>query len=201
MSGTSVGGHRRRQAERTRELILESARAAFLEAGYGAATIEDVACRAGVGVSTVYAVLGSKRGILAALGEAWGWDKGRRELLHEALGEEDLTTRLETAAHATRREWEAGAQAMAVLESAAAADREVVRSLETARAGRERAYAPLVASLGPRLRAGLDPAAAFAIFAALTRADLYRELVGRHGWTPDRYEAWLAATLVQQLLG
>ena len=200
MPSVSNGSHRQRQAERTRELILDGARAIFLEAGYAAATIEDVARRAGVGVSTVYAVLGSKRGILVALGESWGRDTGRRELLREAEIEEDLATRLETAAHATRREWESGAQSMAVLESAAAADREAARTVETARSERERAYAPLVASLGARLRAGLDPSAAFAIFAALTRAELYRELVGRHGWSPDRYEAWLGQTLVEQLL-
>jgi AcrR family transcriptional regulator len=120
MPSVSNGSHRQRQAERTRELILDGARAIFLEAGYAAATIEDVARRAGVGVSTVYAVLGSKRGILVALGESWGRDTGRRELLREAEIEEDLATRLETAAHATRREWESGAQSMAVLESAAA---------------------------------------------------------------------------------
>ena len=181
--------------------MLAAARDAFLETGYGAATIVDIARRAGVGVSTVYAVLGSKRGILAALGESWSMDSGRRELLREAETEEDLPTRLETAAHAIRREWETGADAVAVLESAASADRAAARQLEGASTERARAYAPLVASLGPRLRAGLDPAAAFAIFSALSRAELYRELVGRHGWNPDRYEAWLAATLAQQLLG
>jgi len=162
--------------------MLDAARQVFLKAGYGAATIEGIARRAGVGVSTVYAVLGSKRGILAALAGTWSADSGRRELLREA-------------------ESEAGADAIAVLDSAAAADRDAARELEAALAERARAYAPLVASLWPRLRAGLDPAAAFAIFAALTRAELYHELVGRHGWAPDRYEAWLAATLAQQLLG
>ncbi|HUK61828.1 MAG TPA: helix-turn-helix domain-containing protein, partial [Dongiaceae bacterium] len=98
--------------------MLAAARDAFLEAGYGAATIVDIARRAGVGVSTVYAVLGSKRGILAALGESWSMDSGRRELLREAETEEDLPTRLETAAHAIRREWETGADAVAVLASA-----------------------------------------------------------------------------------
>ena len=181
--------------------MLDAARQVFLKAGYGAATIEGIARRAGVGVSTVYAVLGSKRGILAALAGTWSADSGRRELLREAESEDDLSTRLETVAHAVRREWEAGADAIAVLDSAAAADRDAARELEAALAERARAYAPLVASLWPRLRAGLDPAAAFAIFAALTRAELYHELVGRHGWAPDRYEAWLAATLAQQLLG
>jgi hypothetical protein len=30
---------------------------------------------------------------------------------------------------------------------------------------------------------------------------LYRELVEERGWSPDRFERWLAATLRQQLLG
>jgi AcrR family transcriptional regulator len=196
-----AGGHRQRQAERTRQLILEAGHATFLESGYGAATIEEIARRAGVGLSTVYAVLGSKRGILAALSESRAGDAGRKELLREAASEDDLPTRLEAVAHTTRRDWETGAEAMAVLESAAATDREAARILETARAERERDYAPLVASLASRLRDGLDPAAAAAIFAALTSVALYRELTSRRGWTPDRYEAWLAVALTRELIG
>jgi AcrR family transcriptional regulator len=198
---SNSGSHRQRQAERTRELILDAARAVFLESGYGAATIEAIARRAGVGLSTVYAVLGSKRGILAALAGTPAGSADRQELLREALSEEDLPTRLETVAHATRREWETTADALAVLESAAATEREAARALGAARAERGRAFAPLVASLAPRLAAGLDPAAAFAIFAALTNVEVYRELTARHGWTPDRYETWLGAALTRELLG
>jgi hypothetical protein len=34
---------------------------------------------------------------------------------------------------------------------------------------------------------------------ALMAPELYRLLVADRGWTPERYEEWLAATLLQQL--
>jgi hypothetical protein len=50
------------------------------------------------------------------------------------------------------------------------------------------------------LRPGLTPERAAAIYLALTRAEVYLELVEVFGWSPDDYEAWLADTLKQQLL-
>ena len=50
---------------RAPERISEAARALFVERGYTATTIEAIAKEAGVGISTVYAVYGNKREILA----------------------------------------------------------------------------------------------------------------------------------------
>jgi hypothetical protein len=36
---------------------------------------------------------------------------------------------------------------------------------------------------------------------AFSNEELFRELVEERGWTADRYEGWLAATLRDQLLG
>ena len=63
--------HRQRQALATQQLILETARALFLEQGYGITTIEAIAAAAGVAVSTVYAVYKNKRTLLKAIREAW----------------------------------------------------------------------------------------------------------------------------------
>lgn len=57
---------RAEQARRTRLRVVESARAAFLELGYGAATIKEVARRAGVSQETVYKSFGNKAGLLKA---------------------------------------------------------------------------------------------------------------------------------------
>src|ERR1700676_5289087 len=56
----------RADARRNRELILESARAAFAESGAGA-QIDDVARHAGVGVGTVYRHFPTKQALLAEL--------------------------------------------------------------------------------------------------------------------------------------
>ena len=42
-------------------------------------------------------------------------------------------------------------------------------------------------------RAGAERAGA--VIDALTMPEVYLELVGAHGWTPDEYEAWLGAAL------
>jgi hypothetical protein len=39
-----------------------------------------------------------------------------------------------------------------------------------------------------------------AIFLALTRSEVYQELVDVAGWSPDAYESWLTDTLKQQFL-
>src|SRR5512137_1752617 len=96
---SSHGSHRQRQAQATREQILAAARELFQAQGYAPTTIAAVAGRAGVGVSTVYAVFESKRGILRALRESWSGESGLRELYREAQQEPDPVTRLEMAAH------------------------------------------------------------------------------------------------------
>ena len=50
------------------------------------------------------------------------------------------------------------------------------------------------------LRKDLGPADATAIVWALTGYDLYRALVTEQHWTAARYESWLTALLVGQLL-
>jgi hypothetical protein len=50
------------------------------------------------------------------------------------------------------------------------------------------------------LRAGLDERGAADIIHALMSPELYRLLVSERGWSPRRYERWLAGTLADQLL-
>src|SRR4030067_1866806 len=63
--------HRQRQAQVTRNMIVSAAQALFLEQGYICTTIDSIAERAGVATSTVYAIFGSKRGILRAIRDTW----------------------------------------------------------------------------------------------------------------------------------
>ena len=58
---------RERMAQQTREDILRAARRLFAERGYTATSINDIAEEAGVAIQTIYARLGSKRGLLLAL--------------------------------------------------------------------------------------------------------------------------------------
>lgn len=58
------------QSRKKHRAILEAATGAFLEAGYGAATMDDIAARARVSKQTIYHHFGSKEALFAAIVEA-----------------------------------------------------------------------------------------------------------------------------------
>ena len=58
---------RRRQAERSRDKILDSAQRLFLDDGYAATTIAAIAATAGVSVETIYKSFGGKTGLVRAI--------------------------------------------------------------------------------------------------------------------------------------
>jgi AcrR family transcriptional regulator len=192
--------HRQRQALITQQLILDAARTLFLEQGYGTTTIDAISARAGVAASTVYSIYKNKRGILKAIREAWHQESGQRELYNLALQEPSAQHRMELVAKATRRQWETGATLTAIYTSAAAVDAEAAAELKEALAGRRHNLAKFIEATASMLRPNLNPQQATAIYLALTRTEVYQELVEVFGWSPDDYEIWLTETLKQQLL-
>jgi AcrR family transcriptional regulator len=192
--------HRQRQALATRELIVDAACELFLAQGYMATTIEAISARAGVAVSTVYAVFRNKRGILQAIRERWHQESGQRDIYRQALEQPDPKRRLELAAHATRRQWETGGAMMAIYQAAAAADPDAAAELSTALQGRRTFLTQFIDAMSEQLRPDLSSTRATALFTTLTQPTIYQDLVGEDGWSPQEYEAWLAETLQQQLL-
>ncbi len=185
--------HRQRQALATRELIVDAACELFLAQGYIVTTIEAISAKAGVAVSTVYAVFRNKRGILQAIRERWHQESGQRDIYRQALEQPDPRRRLELAAHATRRQWETGGAMMAIYQAAAA-------ELSTALQGRRTFLTHFISGTAEQLRSDLSPARAVTLFYTLTQPTIYQDLVGADGWSPEEYEVWLAETLQQQLL-
>jgi len=192
--------HRQRQALWTQRLIVDAARKLFLERGYAATTMDAIAEEAGVAVSTVYAAFKNKRTILRAIREAWHEQTRAREINEEASRQPDPERRLEMVVNATRRQWETGGAVVAIYQGAAAADRGAAAELREALRGRRAALDRVVEGMEGSLRPGLDEDRAAAILRAVCRAEVYRELVGESGWSPDEYEAWLFKTLTEQLL-
>ncbi len=169
--------HRQRQALATQTLIIDSARELFLQQGYATTTIDSIAARAGVAVSTVYAVFRNKRGILKAIREAWHLESGQRDIYKLALEEADPHKRLTLAAHATRRQWETGATMIAIYNSAAAVDVDAAQERKESLTGRRTHMGRFIQDLAPMLRPGLTTKTATAIYLALTQAEVYQELV------------------------
>ena len=192
--------HRQRQALETQRLIVEAAQTLFLDQGYAATTIEAVASKAGVAGSTVYAIFKNKRGILAALREVWHRTSQAKDLYEKANEEPNPERRLELYAHATRRQWETSAAFITIYTGAAAADPEAAAELQGALLGRRRSVTGWLEGSTGMFRQDMTLEQICAVYLALTRSEVYQELVEVWGWSTDAYETWLAETLKQQLL-
>jgi AcrR family transcriptional regulator len=192
--------HRKRQALVTRNMIVAAAQALFLEQGYICTTIEVIAERAGVAVSTVYAIFGSKRGILRAIRDTWHERSHIREVVYQNQPSSDPVERLEQLTQATRRQWELGAEVTAIYTGAAAADPTAAAELTQALAGRREGLQNFAKNLQPYLRHGLDAAHAATILQALCMPEVFDELVRHSGWTADEYQVWLVQVLKRELL-
>lgn len=192
---------RAERAAVTRRRIAEAARALFSQHGYGATTLAAIAAEAGVAVQTVYAVYGSKAGILRALREAV-LRQPEAEALFEAGMEAPRGERtLDLFARSIRMRWEHGRDIVAIHEDAASTDPTLRLEVEAVLATRRSGIGRLSRRLEEDLVPGLGVARATAILDALTLPAVYGELVDVQGWTPDEFELWLATTLRGQLLG
>ena len=102
--------------------------------------------------------------------------------------------------HASRTVLERNATAHAVLRSAAAVDPDVTAIIDEddRRRRAANAFVEIVADAGP-LR-GLSVADAADTYSVLASPDTFTLLTRRRGWTPSRYERWLATNLALVLL-
>lgn len=92
-----------RMAAQTRADILDAARTLFGRDGYSATSINDIARKAGVSVQTIYARLGSKRGMLVALVDRIDEEVGLAEVRPLLEGATDPAELLELYVGLTRR--------------------------------------------------------------------------------------------------
>lgn len=190
--------YRQQQAEATRLRIAQAAQELFATDGYGATSIDAIAERAGVGIRTVYAVFGAKREILNAICERWLERADARALAERVLADPDPAARLRGAAHWLTVLYSTDFDVVRILDSAVDEDSETRALLRGKLRGRNRVMDSLVRSVEPKLAVPLPQAQA--IFRALGATGVYGELVGSAGWSPARFEDWLAALLAEQLL-
>ncbi|HEX7497858.1 MAG TPA: helix-turn-helix domain-containing protein [Candidatus Limnocylindrales bacterium] len=184
----------------TRRRIADAARALFGSRGYGATTLQAVADEAGVAVQTVYAVYGSKAGILHELRDTVVRQPAAEALYEEALREVNAERKIELFASSIRRRWEFGHDVVTIHSDAAATDSSVRAEVEQVLGMRRNGIARLARSLEAELRPGIDLAHATAVLDALTLPEVYAELTDIGGWSADDFEAWLAECLKNQLL-
>ena len=173
---------RRDGSQETRRRILEAARVLLIEHGYHATSVAEIARAAEVHIDTVYRLVGRKPVLLRELVEQSisGTDQAavaeERADVMAVMAAEDARSKIVLYARATRRVQERLAPLFASLRDAAVID-----------------------SVGG-LRGDLDVEVAADAAWATNGSELYLLLTDRRGWTPDRYEAWLADLWSRYLL-
>jgi AcrR family transcriptional regulator len=188
------------RAQVTRRRIADAARTLFGSRGYGATSLQAVADEAGVAVQTVYAVYGSKAGILHELRDTVLRQPAAEALYEEAMGEAEAERKIELFASSIRRRWEFGHDVVAIHRDAGATDPSVRVEVDQVLGMRRSGIARLARSLETELAAGVDLAHATAVLDALTLPEVYAELTDIGGWSADEFEEWLARCMKNQLL-
>ncbi|MGY1728265.1 TetR/AcrR family transcriptional regulator [Geodermatophilus sp. SYSU D01062] len=196
---------RAEQAQRTRVQVLEAATRCFVERGYAATTMRDVAAAAGVSVPTVFAQGGKAAVLLACVDRALvGSDDERpvRELgpFAELLAAPDRAGRL-AALHRLALQTTAATLPMQdVFAAAAAVDPEVGAAYADYERRRRADTTALVEAFAGDLRAGLDVEAAVDVVWSVFSPQTQSRLVRGCGWPPERYADWLPGAVERLLL-
>lgn len=195
---------RTERARATRRRIIEAAARLFVERGYAATSVEEIAAEAGVTGRTVHLGFAGKRALLdAAIGIALGGDDEEirvrdRDWFVATLAAPGaqiptLFAQFTTALHIR------SAALLEAAEAAAAADPELAvrrdRGHRSRRADMDRIAEALAA------KTGVDRAYATDVLYTLGSSAVYALLVLQLEWSPARYEAWLAAMLGAALFG
>ena len=197
---------REAQSQETRRAILDAAFELFVATGYTATTIQAIADDAGVAVQTVYAVFGNKRELLRQLIERTivGDDEPlpitQRAQALAVAAEPDARRRAELDAAFSRSITERVAPIVRIATEAAASDPELAAMMEMVKAARrEEMIASARQLAGPDgLRVSAQEAAAtlYVLFSPAV-ADM---LMGDYGWSPRRFEKWLARMLLETVI-
>jgi len=194
---------REAQSRRTRLRIIDAARAQFVERGYPATTLEEIAAAAETSLPTLYRLFASKRALLKeVLDVTLGGDDepvafGDRPEVRAARAQPDAAELVRAFARIGREFMARSAPILHVLATAAQVDPGAAQLMAEIRRQRHTGQSRIVAALVDR--DALDPNlevsdAADIVYAAMS-PDVYRILTVDRGWTPDMYERWLSRAL------
>jgi AcrR family transcriptional regulator len=193
---------RERQADDTRRRIVEAARQLLQTEGYDGMTIEAIARRAEVSAPSVYAIFKSKTGLLIAVLDQSMFGADYEEVVRQTLSATDPETRLRRAAAVSRQIRSSQSAAFDLMRSAGVVAPELAKleqQREHLRYEKEEGMINFLRDTGA-VRPGLSHRTARDIFWMLTGGDVYRMLVRERGWSSQKYQNWLAETLVGSLL-
>ncbi|MFD6155521.1 TetR/AcrR family transcriptional regulator [Nocardia sp. NPDC060256] len=195
-------GRRAEYAAATRQAILLAARELFIDQGYFATRVEDIASAARVAVPTVYAAVGGKSGLLHTLIEE-GVRAAEAGGIHERIAAQtDPDALLRMLVDGTRSEFELWSPIMRQATAVAPQDAAVRKTVETAHESLRKGLRATAARLGElsALRADITvDEAADVLWYFLGNAS-YFTLTDDCRWPLDRCADWLYQGLTAALL-
>src|SRR6266496_4430979 len=199
---------REETAELTRARIRESAARLFVEQGFVATTVKQVAAAAGVAERTVYAAFPSKADLfnevlgVATVGDDRPVPVAERAEFRAAFGERDGHRALQLIVdYGTALLDRAGPLIITSIESAGADPdmRRIADQGAHATAVNLGAFARALTDHGA-LRPGLDAQQAADVLLVLSSPHVHHLLRRDRGWSVERYRDWLLDTLTSTLL-
>lgn len=193
---------RGQSAEATKTRVLNAARSLFILHGIDKVTIAQIAEKAKVAGSTIYALYKSKEGLLRALMRAALFGPRFQAAQAQLAGISDPVRLIALSANVARAIYESESAELGLMRGTSAfspALRKLEEEFEKIRFDmQEERIKALFA--GKKAKSGLDYATARRLLWMYTSRDIYRMLVHESGWTPDQYQAWLSDTLVATLV-
>jgi AcrR family transcriptional regulator len=193
---------REQTAEATRDRVIDAAKALFARHGIDRVTVAQIAAKAGVAGSTVYALYKSKDGILQAIMHTALFGERFRSAQAVMEGVTDSARLVALTAHVARAIYESESSQLGLMRGASAfspALREIEAEFEKLRFEMQADRIKLLFAQS-KARQGLGLAEARRIMWMYTSRDVYKMLVQDGGWTPQQYQEWLSTTLLEALV-
>lgn len=203
-----VKGKRGDKARETRRRIIDAATELFVEQGYGATKLQEIADRAGVAVQTIYFVFRNKPTLLkelvdvAVAGDDEPLATMERPWFEEVTTAPTAESALAVLVAGARRTLERVAAVNEMVRAAAATDPEIRDLWPETTDPRYTVLSTAARALTgkPGARPGLSPEEAADVVYALLSPELFLVLTRDRAWPADQWERWAHDTLGSQLL-
>ena len=187
------------------QLVIAAATRLFATKGYLATSIEDIAAEAGVARPTVFSAVGPKPVILRAVvdqaiaGDDAAVPVAERAWWREAVDEPDAATAIRRLARTMTGIGQGIAPIARALETAATTDADSAEVWARYQTQRRTGLREFVEALGAKHATRWDVDTLTDTLWML-QPSAYLRLVVDGGWSPERYEAWLADVLTRVFL-
>jgi AcrR family transcriptional regulator len=199
---------RQAKARQARQAVLEAAHTRFVEHGYAATTMAEVAADARVSVETVYKAFGSKAGLVKAVldvsivGDDDPIALMERDSIQRIRAEPDPRRKLRAYAAHLVATAPRTFPVQFVVREAAAADPAAAGVWEQLQAERLTGMTHLAGELhaGGHLRSGVSTDEARDVLWTHNSVELWHLLVIQRGWDTQRYGVWIGEQLIAALL-